>query len=36
MRSTIDPLLHGPLQPPSGARLNDPEGTSPRETPRLV
>ena len=36
MRSTRDPLLHGPLQPPPGARINDPEGTSPRETPRLV
>lgn len=36
MRDTDDPLLRGPVPAPSGARVNDPDGISPRETPRLV
>jgi hypothetical protein len=31
MRETDDPLLRGPVAAPPGARVNDPEGTSPRE-----
>jgi arylsulfatase A-like enzyme len=31
MRETDDPLLHGPVPAPAGARVNDPDGTSPRE-----
>lgn len=34
MRSTSDPLLHGPIAPPPGALVNDAEGTSPTEPPR--
>jgi len=29
MRATEDPLLAGPVRPPKGARLNDPDGLSP-------
>ncbi len=36
MKETADPLLEGPLQPPKGARINDPDGRSPRETPKVV
>lgn len=36
MRSTDDPLLRGPVPAPSGARVNDPDGLSPREEPRIV
>lgn len=36
MRATDDPLLRGPVPPPSGALLNDPDGLSPGETPRAV
>jgi arylsulfatase A-like enzyme len=36
MRATSDPLLSGPVPAPRGAKLNDPEGLSPRETPRTV
>jgi len=36
MRATNDPLLAGPVKAPKGATANDPEGTSPREEPRLV
>ncbi|NLF03065.1 MAG: sulfatase, partial [Anaerolineales bacterium] len=31
MRTTADPLLDGPVSPPPGARVNDPDGLSPRE-----
>jgi hypothetical protein len=31
MRETDDPLLYGPVPAPSGSRVNDPDGTSPRE-----
>ena len=34
MRRTNDPLLRGPVPAPEGAMVNDPDGTSPRETPR--
>jgi len=34
MRATADPLLRGPVAAPPGAVINDPDGTSPRETPR--
>ena len=35
MQSTDDPLLpHGRVAAPSGARVNDPDGLSPREEPR--
>jgi N-sulfoglucosamine sulfohydrolase len=33
MRETRDPLLSGPVPPPSGAKFNDPNGLSPQETP---
>jgi len=36
MRETDDPLLRGPVPAPHGARVNDPDGLSPRETPILV
>jgi arylsulfatase A-like enzyme len=36
MRATNDPLLAGPVKAPKGATANDPEGTSPREEPRLL
>jgi N-sulfoglucosamine sulfohydrolase len=36
MRATSDPLLHGPVKAPPGARVNDPEGMSPNEQPRPV
>lgn len=36
MQATSDPLLRGPVEAPHGARVNDPAGLSPRETPRLV
>ncbi len=31
MHATDDPLLHGPVPAPRGARVNDPDGESPRE-----
>ena len=31
MQATDDPLLHGPVPAPRGAKVNDPDGTSPRE-----
>jgi arylsulfatase A-like enzyme len=31
MRATDDPLLHGPVKAPPGARVNDPNGISPNE-----
>lgn len=36
MRSTNDPLLHGPVKAPSGARVNDPNETSPRDHADVV
>ena len=36
MRETGDPLLSGPVPAPAGARINDGDGLSPRETPRLI
>jgi arylsulfatase A-like enzyme len=37
MARTNDPLLAGePVPAPRGAQVNDPEGLSPRETPRVV
>ena len=36
MKTTSDPLLSGPAPAPKGALANDPEGTSPREEPRVV
>lgn len=35
MEETDDPLLHGPVPPPPGAQINDPDGLSPRE-PAIV
>jgi arylsulfatase A-like enzyme len=34
MRATKDPILSGPIAAPAGALMNDPEGTSPNETPK--
>jgi hypothetical protein len=31
MRTTDDPLLHGPVPAPHGAKVNDPAGISPQE-----
>jgi arylsulfatase A-like enzyme len=31
MQTTDDPLLHGPVPAPPGARINDPDNLSPRE-----
>jgi arylsulfatase A-like enzyme len=31
MRTTDDPLLHGPVHAPHGAKVNDPAGVSPQE-----
>ena len=36
MQATDDPLLHGPVPAPPGARANDPDGVSPREPALLV
>lgn len=36
MHATVDPILRGPIAAPPGALANDPEGTSPNETPRPV
>jgi len=35
MHATDDPLLRGPVPAPPGARVNDPDGLSPSETPRI-
>jgi len=32
MRTTDDPLLRGPVPAPSGAKVNDPDGTSPGDS----
>ena len=36
MTETDDPLLRGPVPPPDGGKINDPDGLSPREAPRQV
>ncbi len=36
MRATDDPLLHGPVPAPTGARVNDSAGLSPREPAQVV
>jgi N-sulfoglucosamine sulfohydrolase len=36
MEETDDPLRHGPVPAPPGARVNDPDGLSPREAPRVI
>jgi N-sulfoglucosamine sulfohydrolase len=36
MAATHDPLLQGPVTAPPGVRLNDPDGLSPGETPRII
>jgi N-sulfoglucosamine sulfohydrolase len=36
MRATQDPLLQGEVKVPKGARINDADGTSPNEPPRIV
>ncbi len=36
MQRTNDPLLNGPVNPPAGAVVNDPDGTSPKEPTRPV
>jgi len=36
MQETGDPLLHGPVPPPPGAAVNDPDGLSPREPAQVV
>ncbi len=36
MRRTDDPLLRGSVKAPAGARINDADGTSPKEEPRVV
>ncbi len=33
MRETNDPLLNGPVPKPEGAKVNNPDGTSPKEPP---
>ena len=33
MQRTNDPILQGPIKAPAGAKANDPNGTSPKETP---
>ncbi|MGI8991626.1 MAG: sulfatase family protein [Bryobacteraceae bacterium] len=36
MRRTDDPLLRGPVKAPAGARVNDPDGVSPREPTHIA
>ena len=36
MAATDDPLLHGPVPPPHGAQVSDPDGLSPREPVRVA
>jgi arylsulfatase A-like enzyme len=36
MQATNDPLLHGPVPAPHGAKVNDPGGTSPQEPTQTV
>ncbi len=36
MHRTNDPLLRGPVAAPHGATANDPDGVSPKETPKVI
>ncbi len=36
MQRTNDPLLHGPVDAPHGAQVNDPDGLSPKEKTILI
>ncbi|NLF32156.1 MAG: sulfatase-like hydrolase/transferase [Planctomycetes bacterium] len=36
MAETNDPLLQGPVAAPSGAKVNDPDGLSPKEPPQEI
>ena len=36
MLATGDPILHGPIKAPPGAMANDPDGISPKETPKKL
>lgn len=36
MQRTKDPLLAGPVKAPAGAMVNDPDGISPRDTPKAA
>jgi arylsulfatase A-like enzyme len=36
MRRTNDPILRGPVPAPPGAKVNDPDGTSPKEATLTV
>jgi N-sulfoglucosamine sulfohydrolase len=36
MKATNDPLLSGPVPPPHGSQINNPDGVSPREKPDLI
>ncbi len=36
MKATNDPLLHGPVPPPHGSQINNPDGVSPKEKPDLI
>jgi arylsulfatase A-like enzyme len=36
MRSTNDPLLHGPVKAPAGARVNPPDQISPRDAAEVI
>jgi hypothetical protein len=36
MKDTNDPLIHGPVPPPPGAELNDPDQLSPTNPTRFV
>jgi N-sulfoglucosamine sulfohydrolase len=36
MQETDDPLLNGPVPAPPGAKVNNVDGMSPRETPRVI
>lgn len=36
MHATNDPLLRGPVPAPPGSRINDADGTSPTEAPRIT
>jgi arylsulfatase A-like enzyme len=36
MQATDDPLLYGPVPAPPGARVNDPDGLSPRERSQVL
>jgi arylsulfatase A-like enzyme len=36
MQRTQDPLLQGPVPPPHGSQINNPDGVSPKETPDRI